>query len=104
MRSLLIAAAFSVVGCSTSGTDVAAARQPPEAARADAAAVVLANNQFACDVYAGFASSDGNLVFSPFSISTALAMLDAGAAGTTEREIRAALHADALGDRLHTGY
>jgi serpin B len=111
MRSLLIAAAFTVVGCSTSGSDVtasggevAAARQVPETARGDAAAVVLANNQFACDLYADLASSDGNLVFSPFSISTALAMLDAGAAGATEREIRAALHAGSLGDRLHAGY
>ena len=104
MRTFLIAALLTATGCSTSETDVAAARQLPEAARADAAAVVLANNQFACDLYAGVASSDGNLVFSPFSISTALAMLDAGAAGATEREIRAALHAGSLGDRLHAGY
>jgi serpin B len=104
MRSLLIAAAFTVVGCSMSEPDVPAARQLPETARADAAAVVLANNQFACDLYAGLASSDGNVVFSPFSISTALAMLDAGAAGTTDAELRAALHADTLGDRVHTGY
>ena len=104
MRSLLIAAAFTVVGCSMSEPDVPAARQVPETARADAAAVVLANNQFACDLYAGLASVDDNLVFSPFSISTALAMLDAGAAGTTDAELRAALHADALGDRLHAGY
>ena len=104
MRPLLIAAAFTVVGCSMSEPDVPAARQVPEAARADAAAVVLANNQFACDLYAGLASSDGNLVFSPFSISTALAMLDAGAAGNTDAELRAALHADTLGDRVHTGY
>src|ERR1043165_4123884 len=104
MRSLLIAAAFTVVGCSMSEPDVPAARQVPETARADAAAVVLANTPFACDLYAGLASVDDNLVFSPFSISTALAMLDAGAAGTTDAELRAALHADALGNRLHTGY
>lgn len=104
MRTLLIAAAFTVVGCSMSEPDVPAARRVPETARADAAAVVLANNQFACDLYAGLASSDGNIVFSPFSISTALAMLDAGAAGTTDAELRAALHAETLGDRMHAGY
>ncbi|HEU4613246.1 MAG TPA: serpin family protein, partial [Kofleriaceae bacterium] len=66
------------------------ARQLPAAIAGDAAAVVAANNQFACDVYAK--AGPGNTVFSPFSISTALAMLEAGAAGTTDDELRTALH------------
>jgi serpin B len=42
---------------------------------------------------------------SPFSISTALAMLDAGAAGTTDAELRAASGFAAVpGDRLHAAY
>jgi len=77
----------------TSDPDVIKARQLPAAIQGDAAAVVTANNQFACDVYAkSAAGTSTNAVFSPFSISTALAMLDAGAAGNTDSELRAALH------------
>ena len=77
----------------TSGPDVLTARKLPAAIQGDAAAVVAANNQFACDVYAkAAAGTSTNAVFSPFSISTALAMLDAGAAGNTDTELRAALH------------
>jgi serpin B len=73
-----------------SDPDVITARQLPAALQGDAAAVVAANNQFACDVYAK--AGAGNTVFSPFSISTALAMLEAGASGTTDTELRTALH------------
>src|SRR5262249_7639829 len=78
MRTLLAFIACTIVGCSTNAPvdmDITSFRQVPDAERADAAAVVLANNQFACDLYAILASSDGNLAFSPFSISTVLAML-----------------------------
>src|SRR5438309_12071998 len=69
---------------------VLAARQLPSALQRDAAAVVAANNQFAIDVLVK--QPGGNSIFSPFSLSTALAMLDAGAAGQTDSELRAALH------------
>ncbi len=90
-----------VAACS-SDPDVIAARQLPVALQADAAAVVASNNQFACDVYAKL--SAGNAVFSPFSISTALAMLEAGATGTTDDELRAALHFTLPPDQLAPAY
>ena len=104
MRTLFAFALLGVAGCSGSEPDIAAARRLSDADKPDAAAIVQAGNQAACDLYHQFARSDGNLVFSPFSITTALAMLDAGAAGTTDGELRVALHAEALGNRLHTGY
>ncbi|UCF85370.1 MAG: hypothetical protein JSV50_06955, partial [Desulfobacteraceae bacterium] len=36
--------------------------------------VVQGNNKFALDLYSKLQSQDGNLFFSPYSISTALAM------------------------------
>jgi serpin B len=93
----------SGIGCSSSSSgDVAAARQLPEAIQADARAVAQANNQFACDLYGELAA--GNAFFSPFSISTALSMIDAGTAGDTDAELRAALHVALPGDGAHAAY
>ncbi|MBN2082289.1 serpin family protein [bacterium] len=51
------------------------------------------NNAFACDMYAELASKEeGNLTYSPFSISFALAMVNAGARGNTKAEIKDAMH------------
>lgn len=58
----------------------------------DAAGVVSANNQFAFDLYAKYKSKEGNIFFSPYSISTALAMTYEGARGKTQEEIQAVFH------------
>jgi len=94
---------FTLLAACSGGNDrdVIAARQLPAALKDDAAAIARANNQFACDVYAQLAPGDGNHFFSPFSISTALAMTDAGAAGTTDAELRTALHLGLPGARTH---
>lgn len=54
--------------------------------------VVAANNQFAFDVYAQLGRQPGNLFFSPYSLSTALAMTLAGAKGETAAEMAKTLH------------
>jgi len=97
-----LALAVVAIGCTTSPPDVLTARQLPAAVAGDAASVVTANNQFACDLYNQLPA--GNSFFSPFSISTALAMLDAGAAGQTDVELRTALHFTLSGDALHDAY
>lgn len=61
------------------------------AASEDIAALVEGGNEFAFDLY-GRLAGDGNLFFSPYSISTALAMTAAGARGNTEREMATVLH------------
>ena len=101
MRTPLLLVLLGACSGSAAAPDVVAARQLPAALKDDAAAIARGSNQFACDLYAQLAAGDGNQFFSPFSISTALAMTDAGAAGTTDRELRTALHLDLPGDRAH---
>ncbi|KUG20451.1 MAG: serpin family protein [Methanomicrobiaceae archaeon] len=58
--------------------------------------VAAGNNRFACDLYRNLADdpkyAETNLFFSPYSISSALAITYEGARGTTADEIRSVLH------------
>jgi serpin B len=54
--------------------------------------------QLGLDLLAVVEQTDGNVVMSPYSIQTALAMARAGAAGTTRTEMDAVLHANVAGD------
>jgi len=56
--------------------------QPP-GRHSDQAELVKGNNAFAADLYGQLGRQAGNLFFSPASISTALGMTYAGAAGNT---------------------
>ena len=67
----------------------------------DQAALVEGNNAFAVDLYGQLRKNDGNLFFSPESISTALAMAYAGAHGDTASQMASALHFTLLQDKLH---
>lgn len=58
----------------------------------DTKAVVAASNRFALELYGRLARQEGNLFFSPFSVSTALAMTSAGARGDTLSQMASALH------------
>lgn len=57
----------------------------------DTVKIVTSNNTFALDLYAKLKSADGNIFFSPYSISTALAMTFSGARSETESQMRTAL-------------
>jgi serpin B len=54
--------------------------------------LVKGNNLFALRLYGQLRSSNGNLVFSPYSISSALGMLYAGAAGSTAEQMKKVLN------------
>ncbi|MBN2445560.1 MAG: serpin family protein [Phycisphaerae bacterium] len=62
---------------------------------------VAGNTRFALDLYGKLRDQDGNLFFSPLSISAALAMTYAGARGETAQEMAQTLHFDVTGDDLH---
>jgi serpin B len=59
---------------------------------ADAKSVVEGNTAFALGLYQQLKTQPGNLFFSPYSISSALAMACAGARGQTESEMACVLH------------
>jgi serpin B len=77
------------------------AAQAPQSNKADQAAVVEGNNAFAVALYGQLRSQDGNLFFSPESISTALAMTYAGARGDTASEMAKTMHFTLPPERLH---
>jgi len=58
----------------------------------DKASVVQGNTEFALSLYAQLHSQEGNLFFSPLSLSTALAMTYAGARGQTAEQMATVLH------------
>jgi serpin B len=66
--------------------------------------VAEGGNHFALDLYARLGREPGNLFFSPFSISTALAMTYAGARGVTASEMEQVLHFPTDVTDLHALY
>lgn len=71
--------------------------------------VATSINGFTFDLYGQLRKQEGNLFFSPASISSALAMTSAGAAGQTEKEMAHVLHFDRNpsplpSERLHDAY
>ncbi len=73
----------------------------PDVPAADLQTITEDNNTFALDLYQTIRSQVGNLVFSPYSISLALAMTYAGAGGETQSQMAHALHFSLPADRLH---
>jgi len=54
--------------------------------------LVESNAAFACDLYQAVRQREGNLLFSPYSIAVALAMVRAGGAGETASQMDTVLH------------
>ena len=91
-------AATLTVGASAAGAGDGKPAEP------DGAALVKGNSEFALDLYARLRARDGNLFFSSYSISNALAMTYAGARGPTATQMAAALRFPMDGDRLHQSF
>src|SRR5262245_20316873 len=78
--------------------------QPRPQLKGDPAAVVEGNTAFAVDLYGRLAAEPGNLFFSPYSISNALAMTYGGARGKTAQEMAATLHFDLEPAKFHPAF
>jgi serpin B len=77
----------------------------PAVSDTDAAELAAGNMAFAVDMHHRLrAANTGNFIFSQTSISTALAMLYAGAATTTASEMANTLHFSLPPDRLHAAF
>jgi len=108
MVSLGLVLLTGLAGCSQpASSDVLLSDKPRAAGTAgqsDLAALVDGNNAFAFDLYGALKGTQGNLFYSPYSISQALAMTYAGARDTTEKEMADTLHFILPQDRLHPAF
>jgi len=80
--------------------------EPPAYKSSDSplADVVAGNTGFAVDLYGKLRTREGNVCFSPYSISTALAMTYGGARGETEKQMAQTLHFNLPADKLHPAF
>jgi leukocyte elastase inhibitor len=108
MRSpfFAVVASLVLIGCSREepSPDRPAPAAVARADPADVAKVVAGNNRFAWDLHAHLRDEPGNLFFSPYSVSTALAMTYAGARNATADEMAKTLHLGLDPKRLHPAF
>jgi len=76
----------------------------PQVLESDLAQLVAGNSALAFDLYHQAASDGENMFYSPYSISIALAMTSAGAAGNTAVQTAQTLHFTLPADRLHPAF
>ena len=76
----------------------------PNATAEELAELADGNRAFAFDLYRTLAEENGNLFYSPYSISLALAMTYAGARGETEGQMADTLYFTLPQDRLHSAF
>ena len=86
------------------GAATAQEAAPGKAKEDELAALVRGNNEFALDLYKQLGKKEGNLFFSPYSISTALGMTYAGARGNTAKEMAQTLHFTLDNEHLHPAF
>ena len=112
LRFLVLASLVlsSLAGCAPgpAGVTVAQSALPretsPSIPEGDLPALVEGDNGFGLALYQVLRQEEGNLFYSPFSISLALAMAYAGARGQTEQEMAQALRFTLPQDRLHPAF
>jgi len=77
---------------------------PPDANEADRRTLADGNSTFAFDLYQALREEDGNLFYSPYSISLALVMTYAGARGETAQQMVDTLYFALDQDSLHPAF
>lgn len=76
----------------------------PDVSKTDLQELVSGNSAFAFNLYKAIRNDDDNIFFSPYSISSALAMTYAGAEGITEIEMADVLQFSLDEDPLHSSF
>jgi serpin B len=76
----------------------------PNVTQADSESLVGDNSAFVFDLYQRLRTEEGNLFYSPYSISLALAMIYAGARGETKQQMADTLQFNLPQDRLHPAF
>ncbi len=76
----------------------------PQTTADNSKTLVDGNSAFALSLYQSIRATEGNIFFSPYSISEAMAMTWAGARGQTETDIATAMHFTLPQDKLHPAF
>ena len=77
---------------------------PPDVGKRALSELVEGNNAFAFDLYKAVRNEDGNIFYSPYSVSAALAMTYAGARSNTAEQMASVLHYTLPQDQLHPAF
>lgn len=106
---LVLVLAVAVAACApVARASIAQSQLPrvssPAVPDADLQAVVEGNSRFACDLYRVLRAEPGNIFFSPYSVSIALAMTYAGARGETAQQMADTLYFALPQERLHPAF
>src|SRR5689334_22692050 len=94
-RILLATVVLMLCGCTGIGAPGSGGSKGPDPAKlssADVTSVAAASNQFAFELYRQLDAGSGNMLFSPYSLSSALSMTYEGARGETATQMQAVLH------------
>ncbi len=106
---LVVVIGLAGVACRLAETKTAAASElprikDPEVGADDMARLAGDNSAFAFDLYRAIRSKEGNLFYSPLSISLALAMTYAGARGETATQMAETMHYTLERAPLHAAF
>ena len=111
---LMLSVLLGLVGCGGGGEgDVVVAGMAfsdkqrvssPDVSATDLSELVAGDSAFAFDLYRALRGEEGNLFYSPYSISLALAMTYAGARGETERQMADTLRFTLPQGSLHPAF
>lgn len=107
LMALLAVSCGNEAGSRDSGTVVQSnlsRNTAPAVSTQDSATLANGNSAFAFDLYGAVRGANGNVFFSPHSISIALAMVYAGAEGNTAAQMAHVLHYDLPPERLHPAF
>ncbi len=106
--ALMVLLVVSVSGCAEVAGAVVMSDKPrdtsPDATTSELSELVSGNSEFAFDLYQAIRGEEGNLFYSPYSISVALAMTYAGARNETEQQMADTMHFTLPQDQLHPAF
>jgi len=107
---MVLGSVVSLTGCAQPSAHAMEAKSDldretsPQVGTSDLEKLVEGNTAFAFDLYQTLREEEGNLFYSPYSISLALAMTYAGARGETEAQMAQTLHYLLSQDQLHPAF
>ena len=105
--AMLILGVVCLAGCAPVSTEAKSDQARvvnPDVPADQLDALVDGNNRFAIDLYHALRAEEGNLLYSPYSISLALAMTYGGARGDTAAQMAQTLHFDLPQEELHAAF